>query len=74
MDPNGYAIVGASPAVRVLLARLFKTDFDRDLHFMPEPGLDRRRVYLPRGTSWYPMVRTSGQLQSDRHLGWQCLC
>lgn len=35
--------------VPVTFARLFKTDFDWDYDTDPEPGLDGRRVYLPRG-------------------------
>jgi choline dehydrogenase len=35
--------------VPVAFARLFKTDLDWDLDTEPEPGLDGRRVYLPRG-------------------------
>src|SRR5262245_44619060 len=35
--------------VPVAFARLFKTDLDWDFDTEPEPGLDGRRVYLPRG-------------------------
>jgi choline dehydrogenase-like flavoprotein len=35
--------------VPVTFARLFKTSFDWDYDTDPEPGLDGRRVYLPRG-------------------------
>ena len=35
--------------VPVTFARLFKTDLDWDFDTEAEPGLDGRRVYLPRG-------------------------
>jgi choline dehydrogenase-like flavoprotein len=35
--------------IPVVAGRLFKSAFDWDLVSEPEPGLDDRRVYLPRG-------------------------